>query len=510
MTAGQIPSDVIGTNPHYAPIADHVWLSVDSAYDNYPSDNNPVRIQPKLAEIWGTPQAQSGVMLIPNSTMSTMGPVPVAASSEIVKEAKKAMMLGLTGYDLGNHLRARFTQKDIAAARDDLQKLSSEQGLLGNVYIDASAFSTANEFDAFLARHRNRLAQDVVLAETKLTPEVVTVLASKYHKNVCASVTYAEPLFAKYRQHLVAAGKISKDAVIDSKESLRRAFMSEPEPVAAVVEEKPVEKLSQESVQKVLSANAEKSERLQRLALEEMDFDRVKAIVVFAREQMAKGKTGSDLKEILRTKYVGQDLKVASKYIAMVVSDGMFGDMDKLVEAGRLSEKSASSIKKIVTANPIKKASVETVERERSVGVPGYLYTLVGKSASAHPDFRAAAVEALRRGKTLEEIRVAMKKKLSTEDTDQVLAEAMNDFNAVGAGVKANKEQKVAKTLIEDLPEKETLPSSEQAKQASVDFAKMFDGADLNVPVDAPRKVATQTEVQDMFNMSGIDSFFRS
>ena len=511
MMAGQLPSDVIGTTPHYAPIVDHTWLDVDLAsYDNYPSDNNSVRVLPKLADLWNPPQTEGpGITLIPNSTMANAVTAKGVPSSEIIREAKKAMMMGLTGKDLGDHLRARFVPNDLVNAKEDLQKLASEQGLLGNVYIDASAFATPNEFEAFLSRHRNRLAQDIVIAESKMTPEVVQVLASKFRKNVVASVTYTEPLLSKYRQHLIATGKISKDQVVDSKESLRKAFLMQPEP-AAIPEPKQEEKLSQDAIQKVLTANAEKAELMNRLAAEEMEFDQVKAIVVFAREQMSKGKTGSDLKEILRGKYIAQDLKKAAKYLALIASDGALKEMDGLVKAGRISEKTADSISKIAAKNPVKKPAFEETEKpERTVGIKGFFYALTGKKESSYPEFRAAAVEALRRGKTMEEIRVALKTKIGA-DTDTVLAEAMNDFNAGGVGIAANKAVQAPKVkVVEDVPEKVTLPSAEQAKQSSLDFAAMFDGSSNDIPIDPVRKQSSGVDIQEMFNMSGIDTFFQ-
>ena len=179
--------DIIGTNPSFPKLVNHGWLTVDpKTYDNYPSDGNPVRIGPKLADLWD--HENTGINLIPNQTVQQLCGVRAIDNTEavagVVREAKKAMMSGLNGSGLADHIRARFSSQDIAMARDALTQLSEEQGLLGNVYIDASAFSTAKEAEQFLTQHRTRLAQDIVLNEGKLTKSVVSFLANKFRKNV--------------------------------------------------------------------------------------------------------------------------------------------------------------------------------------------------------------------------------------------------------------------------------------------------------------------------------------
>ncbi|MBE3086364.1 MAG: hypothetical protein IMZ64_09140, partial [Bacteroidetes bacterium] len=70
---GDLCSDIVGTNPVYPEIVDHSWLDVDlSKYDNYPSDNNPVRVVPKLHDLWNH-AAQTGINLVPNATVRPLG-----------------------------------------------------------------------------------------------------------------------------------------------------------------------------------------------------------------------------------------------------------------------------------------------------------------------------------------------------------------------------------------------------------------------------------------------------
>ena len=62
---GDLSNDLIGTNPVYPKIVNHDWLSPQN-YDNYPSDNNPVRVIPKLSEMWN--HEGSGIRLVPNTS----------------------------------------------------------------------------------------------------------------------------------------------------------------------------------------------------------------------------------------------------------------------------------------------------------------------------------------------------------------------------------------------------------------------------------------------------------
>ena len=223
----ELSPDIMGTSPKLPSLVDHSWLNVDlKAYDNYPSDNNPVRIVPKLSELWNhAPQTEGGISLIPNATVKPLGvratDEDARAVDQIVREAKKAVMAGLTGKDLSKHLKARFSSRQLIMATEELKKVAEEVGLLGNVYVDVSAFNSYDEADQFLKMHRNRLARDLLLDTKNFSPNLISYLASSFHKNVVASVEYGEKLYKKYKDHLVAAGRIPSGFVIDSKETLQ-------------------------------------------------------------------------------------------------------------------------------------------------------------------------------------------------------------------------------------------------------------------------------------------------
>ena len=130
--------DIIGTDPKNPPIADLSWLDPKN-YDNYPSDNNPVRVLPKLSQLWR--MDDRGFCMNPNQAGSLMGVTRSAGDTEesnreVVREACKAAMAGLNGSGLAEHLRGLFTSSQIESAKEELSKVASEVGLLGNVYLE--------------------------------------------------------------------------------------------------------------------------------------------------------------------------------------------------------------------------------------------------------------------------------------------------------------------------------------------------------------------------------------
>lgn len=512
----RLPSDIIGTLPKLPPLVDHSWLEVDAKnYDNYPSDNNPVRIVPKLSELWNPPETRSsGLNLIP-MTMPTG--VPTAAPSsipEIVRETKKAMMAGLSTREVADHLRSRFTASDIAAAKDELQKIASEYGLLGNVYIDASAFTSYNEAEQFLTKHRNRLARDIIVSSGLVTPELVTLLASKFHKNVVADVNYDQGTLDNYKMHLVGSGRIGKDYAVNSKETLRQAFLTKP--VVAVDESKPLQttEVTDEQRQKAIQEGVKKAEASKRIAEDEMTFDRVKAIVSFAREQLAKGKRGSDLKEVLRSKYLKDDLQAAAKYLIFMASDAALAKIPALVDAGKISDKTGKELIKLASVYPVKEQTFEeTPAVDKPIGVKGFFYNMAGSKTAANPNKEVfeEAVASLRKGADLTEVRKILAQKLSKDQIDEVLLSAVTAFNTIPAGVKANQPEKVPGYIAPELPERQTLPDPSTVQAQNQNLVNFFAGSgEVNIQVDPPAKFSSLNVEEEDNRAAGLDSFLKS
>ena len=508
MNSDPLSKDIVGSQKN-PPVVDHTWLAVDlGTYDNIPTDNQPLRTLPKLSELWNPPQAKDQVMnLIPNRQCPCQAPAKNAAVAEsVVREAKKGMMAGASGHKLADYLKARFTSAEIESAKDDLVKLSAEQGLLGNVYIDASAFDNYTDAERFLTKHRTRLARDIVAGGT-MTPAVLGTLASDFRKNVVASVTYDESLFKTYKDHLVALHRISRDTVIDSKESLRRAFLADPKQAEPEPEEKPAAPAPAPAVvAQAIESCAEASELKNRLAAEEISFRELKPIVVFAREQMAKGKSGSDLRGILRDKYSAVDLKAAARYLAVVSSDKAVASIPRLVSENKLSESVGNSLAKLAKELPIRRDEFEAPEPHRSAGAQGYFMAVVGTTKTDSKVVHGA-VQALRIGHDMTKVRKALMSRMTLKEADEVLSEAVRLFNAGETGVRANRPAKATKVVIDEPEAKSTGLTKEASDKQRNDIVSFFEGgtAEMIVDVDPVRKGAS-IDIQDQFNRAGMDS----
>jgi hypothetical protein len=415
------------------------------------------------------------------------------------------MMIGKVGKELADHLKARFTMPVLAASKGEIQKLSSEQGLLGNVYIDASAFTTGVEAEQFLAQHRNRLAQYIVVNAGKLNENTVNLLASRFHKNIVASINYDSDVFLTYKAHLVDAGKIASSDVIDSKESLRQAFLAQPkkaqEEPKKVVEEK---KLTKDEVSQGIAQMADKAARDSFLSEESLRFKKVWPIIVTAREELSKGRDAYGLKEILRKKYAVEDLKAAAKYLVIISSNDNMKKLDSLVASYKIPELAVDPLVKLAASKPIKVVEEDKVTVEKPIGVQAFFHT---PQARVTDEKVQAAVEQLRSGKTIIEVTAGLKASMSLNDAMKITSDAVNLYNITGAGVVANVfVAKPKEKVVEDLPEPETLPDAQRTAAQTEEIVSFFqDSSSMDVLIDGPRTKSASVEVDDMYRASGID-----
>lgn len=514
---GDLCSDIIGTNPQYSPIVDHSWLDVDlNKYDNYPSDNNPVRVVPKLHDLWNHAAGETGVNLIPNSNVMPLG---VRSSEEndrsvkqVVKEAKKAIMMGLKGKQLSEYLKARFASFHIKQAQEDLKKLAEEVGLLGNVYIDASAFNSYHEAEQFLSQHKSRLAQDILLNAEELNHNLISTLASTFHKNVVSSVDYNENVFNKYRSHLIQAGRIPETMTISSKEDLRKAFLfvwpNKETPVTASSKDSN-KKWDESKIKEALEQTAIKQSILLAEENDAVVISKVSPIVSYVQENLSRGKTASDIKEMVRSKFILDDIKIAAEAIGIVMSqEGLSEEnINGLIKAGKISMVLGEELKKIGKKYPIKETpKFETASVEKPVGFSGRFYALSGqKFSSENNKYREAAVRAMRGGFDINAVRGKLIQKMSGEEADRIMSEAIMLLNSMPAGVVANKAQKQAKTpIVEEVVAKQTLPDPSTIEPQINEILSIYNDFKMSVDIDEPHDYSP-LEVKDLFNRSGID-----
>jgi len=208
------------------------WLNVTPGenYDNIPSES-PREVIPQLQAQWNNEQYSSPYRLVPNSAIpsesagknKTIGEDDIF---EVARVAKKAMMQGLAGKDVVTHLRERFSSEVLDAASGELKKVASEDGLLGNVYIDLSPFRTTHEAAIQLGKSRIRLASFVVGSPSQERDYVDSFgRCRNLSKTAVDKVEYSQEVLSHYENHLRNAGVITKEASIRTKEDLRQAFL---------------------------------------------------------------------------------------------------------------------------------------------------------------------------------------------------------------------------------------------------------------------------------------------
>jgi hypothetical protein len=509
---GDLDSNIIGSNPEFAPIVDHSWLDVDlGKYKNYPSDNNPVRIAPKLSDLWSHSHMPSGAALIPNTAipLRSSSEVPAVDPAVVIKETKQAIMSGLKGPALALHLKAHFTPRDIAAAETQLKDLSPEIGLLGNTYIDASAFDTYEEAEAFLNKHRSKLARDILIGG-KLSVSQIEMLASTFYKKAVTSINYDNETLNKYRNHLILANRISPETVVSNKEELRNAFLYEKPntvsdgPVPAFQDQEKMASADEisSSLAKFNSEQGIKEAELQ----DSINMSKISPVVLFVQKHLAEGKSPLTIKALLKSKFMTQDIKTAAEALSVVLSKNGLktANIDSYVKEGKITVTLAKELKKIGSKYPV----VETpVFEERKIipntGVIGYFYTPPNQKSDTD-GLRLAAVKALKNGFSIGNIRSKLISKCSEEETTKILTDALREFNASPTGDHITIPKKA--TVIETpTPRKATLPDPLTIKDQYKDMEATFEGSGgLIVDVD-PEQAYKAMSIEGLDETDGLD-----
>jgi hypothetical protein len=297
--------------------------------DNIPSDF-PVESIPELEKAWNHTDVPN-TRLISNSQVKEGVKVKTASEDDVntvVKQAKKEMMLGLTGKELAGKLSSLFMPEHIEAAKDQLVTLAEEQGLLGNVYIDLTPFDSCHEAALFLGREKIKTAKLVVGNPSR------TVCSShsrgfckELNKRVVNAIDYNDDLLETYTKHLRVAGTLNASEDIKSKDSLREAFLRKP------VKNSVIKKRAASPVD-IDKINKDFKNYLNRKAMNEQKdsaikrFYNARPILSFIQDQMLKGKVSFDLKESIRRKFSSNVIAEYTDEIKKVASlQGILGNL---------------------------------------------------------------------------------------------------------------------------------------------------------------------------------------
>jgi len=336
-----------------AKVPDLDWVSLDVGdIDNIPTENN-VEILPQLQEAWAHAPTSS-TQLLPNVVVETKKAADENNVQDVVDTAKKCLMAGMKNDELITKLSQLFTPAMIKSAKEELAKVASEQGLLGNVYVDMTAFSSCAEANKLLGRNKIRTARFVIgNPKGKCCRNHKVGYCNELKKKVVAEVMYDDTLFGQYTTHMRIAGTLASDETIDSKEALRQAFLrprnrkaaeETVEKKEAAVDLKKMEKDFEQELQK----NAEAIEKEQQVSR----FYDVRPILAFMQNEMLKGKIGKSLRESLISTYTMGDIEKYSSEIKKVASlQGLLGNVYVDISYYRNPQEAISAIKKAST-NP--------------------------------------------------------------------------------------------------------------------------------------------------------------
>lgn len=328
------------------------WLTLSK--DNIPSEF-PVESIPQLQDAW-THTPDTSTRLISNATMQGGMNMKKASKEDIdgvVKQAKKDMMMGYTGKALAERLSSMYMPDLILAAKDELTKLASEQGLLGNVYIDLTPFESCHEAAKILGKNKVRTARYVVGNPTrKVCSSHHNGFCKELNKRVKNAMDYSDATLSEYTDHLRIAGVIGSSEKIASKENLREAFLRTYE--APVVEvSKEASSVDVNKIQNDFSVELEKSAASREKQAAERRFFEARPILAYLQDQLLKGKVGNSLKESIRQRFSSVEVSKFSQEIAKVASlQGLLGNIFVDISYYKNPEEAIQAIKTANT-NPI-------------------------------------------------------------------------------------------------------------------------------------------------------------
>jgi len=338
------------------PDLDWLKLSVGDK-DNIPTPNN-VQIIPQLEEAWSHRTDQQ-LQMVPNVVVQMEKAASDIVSKEavdgLVKQAKKEMMTGISGKTLAAKLSSMYPLDVIKASKDELVKLSAEQGLLGNVYLDMTPFETCKEAAKILGKNKVRTAKYIVGSPTKQAcSSHKNGYCKEMSKRVVQAVDYSKELLSEYTQHLRVAGLIDAGASVDSKDALREAFLG------LTIKDQPMSKkasgedrVDMGKVRVDLAKEMEKNATVMQKEASMRRFHEVRPLLAHMQNQMLRGKIGSDLKEALLSKYAGADLAKYKDEIRKIASlQGLMGNVYVDVSYYKTPEEAIKAIKSAST-NPI-------------------------------------------------------------------------------------------------------------------------------------------------------------
>lgn len=322
-----------------SPIQDLNWLSLTPGenYDNIPSDFNR-EIIPQLEAQWGSEHYENPFYLVPSKAnivvneenTHTISPEQIV---EVVNVTKRDMMNGLSGREVAASLRDRYPSRVIQAAASELKKVAAEEGLLGNVYVDLSAFNSTKEALDHLGHHRVRTASFAV-GSPKREKDFVDSFGRcrNLAKTVVASVDYTPAVLAHYETHLKNLGTLAKTASLTSKEDLKNAFLAAKKANSTSVSSDKQEAVfsvpSDEEASSAMASLKDLSEIKDSQEAASMRMASARPVLAKIQGLMLRGLTGDALKQSIRLACTQENLVTFKPEISKLANlQGLIGPL---------------------------------------------------------------------------------------------------------------------------------------------------------------------------------------
>lgn len=317
----------------YARLSDLDWLDIDPAdYENMPFDDTPEYIAiPKLEQAWTHTDDRSNFNLVPNSNMdfnyktpdnTKMDNTRIHDVKELINYTKKQMMAGKKGEVLKKIIQQKSLPKIIKSALKHLIKLSEEQGLLGDVYIDPTIFKNCDKGAEFV-RKRAKTAK-YVLAMDKCTGCIFNHnnRCENYKKHIAKDIVYDEELFNFYSKHL--SNTAGKDIKICSRKELQQAFVKEITKETKVAEFKP--KISETEDEKTLKEKEDEYRNHMESLKKELSNVMGSKVAKDVGIMLSKGYSGKIIKDHIDKKYSAKEFRENKEIISnLLLKQGSLG-----------------------------------------------------------------------------------------------------------------------------------------------------------------------------------------
>ena len=223
---------------HNQGISDLSWLVVDEpeyrAAEALPKQNlDMVSDLQKALKFDPEESVQRLIPLRPHTIVNT-NPISQlnfkVQNNAVAHRVATYVMEGLPKSEIKNKLLLEFTPDDIHLAADDISKIFSESGLLGNVYVDAKHFPRCAQEDKqerrFLASCAKRSLYVLSKPECASCVKNINGRCASLKKQIVDNVPYNAKLAAHYSIQLSSENRsepLLNDS-LDWKEKLRMAF----------------------------------------------------------------------------------------------------------------------------------------------------------------------------------------------------------------------------------------------------------------------------------------------